>query len=614
MEYRPEAPNRKRLLDQGAALLRRSDDSAFSVVPSRMSYLTQDRFSYTSNEDTELIYRELDFDDDLFTSRVYKRNYRTPRMVYQKKEQEPVYQAIRRLIPRLDDESGRRKRNSRIAKQQRQTLTMTALERLGIIETVSTRTSYPISAPIEDLAQRNNRSIQHRLSIFSYTGESCASIEDVARASCDGTSISEAQWLVTPIEYPYVLGPTPSSKGFFVEGPAVSLNLRANGHPSAQLSIRRSVSCSKEEDLKALLAHIGSGFVDWRKQFFLEACLQKRTPLVHLLLGFQEKGRFAGREPATEGGYAAFIKVFLTWGIRYSTNMIEQHWLLHSAVEFNREDVVDFLIGEGAQVNHPDKYGLQPLHLACMRGNLHCVKSLIAAGARVDCMDLQGYQPMHLLGTQETADTHNVAAILDVFLLAGSSIDSKTATDQTLFQLASQNEKPNVLKAALLYGSSRDPSKTSLSPLRAACQEGNSGIVKMLLVYHRAADVCDTGSVGESPLSLAIRYGHGIVAKKLIQKAFDLEVCGPTTLGPIYQACKKHNLPITERLENLHDDDPFIIGDLLAHGPLFPLGRSCVYWQSPVERSQAYNNGFAHDFWEGSGFASESHREFCELE
>ena len=583
IEYRPEAPNRKRLLDQGAALLRRSDDSAFSVVPSRMSYLTQDRrFSYTSNEDTELIYRELDVDDDLFTSRVYKRNYRTPRMVYQKMEQEPLGQAIRRLIPRLDDESGRRKRNSRIAKQQRQTLTMTALERLGIIETVSTRNFYPRSTPNGDLAQHNNKSVQHRLSIFSSTGENCASIEDVARASGDYTSISEAQWLVYPIKYPYVLGPTPSSSGFSVEGPAVTLDLRANGDPSAHLCIRRSVSCSKAEDLEALLAHIGSSFADWRKHFFLEACLQKRTPLVHLLLGFQERGRIAGREPATEGCYADFIKVFLTWGIRHSTNMIEQHWLLHSAVQFNREDVVDFLIGEGAQVNHPDKYGLQPLHLACMRGNLHCVKSLIAAGARVDGMDLQGYQPMHLLGTQEAADTHDVAVILDVFLLAGSSIDSKTAMGQTLLQLASQNCKPNVVKAALLYGSSRDPSQTGLSPLRVACQEGNSGIVKMLLVYHRAADVCDTGTVGESPLSLAIRYGHGIVVKNLIQKAFDLEVRGQSTLDPIHQACKKHNLPITERLENLHDDDPFIIGDLLAHGPLFPLGRSCVYWQSPV--------------------------------
>ena len=52
-----------------------SDDSAFSIVPSGMS----SRFSVSAHteESTELIYRRLSFEDDLFTTRVYKRNYRT---------------------------------------------------------------------------------------------------------------------------------------------------------------------------------------------------------------------------------------------------------------------------------------------------------------------------------------------------------------------------------------------------------------------------------------------------------------------------------------------------------------------------------------------------------
>ena len=592
MGHRPEAPNRKRLLDQGAALLRRSDESAFSIVPSRMSYLTQDRFSYATDEGTELNYRELDVDDDLFTSRVYKRNYRNPRMVYEQKEQEPVDQTVQRVIPTLDDETGTRKRFFSTTKQQRQVRTMTALERQGIIGRVSTRKLHLKSSPTGDFAQQSNWSIQNRLSVFSSSGESCASMEDAAGACGGYTSISEAQWLVHPIEYPYVLGPSPVNQKFSVEGPAVSLNLRANGDPSAHLSIRRSVGCSSAEDLKTLLVHIGASFADWRKLFFLEACLQKRTALVQLLLGCQEWGTSAGRESDRRGGFAEIIKAFLIWGIRHCSNVIEQHWLLHSAVAVNREDVVDFLIEEGAQVNHPDKHGLQPLHLACMRGNIHCVKSLIAAGARLDCEDFQGHQPMHILGIREAVDTQDVAAILDVILLAGSSIDNKTAGGQTLLQLACLNRKPYVLKAALLYGASRDPSSTDPTLLRLACQEGDSGIVNTLLTYHRAADVCDPGTVGESPLSLAIRYGQGTVVQRLIHKAFDLEVRGAATLGPIYQACKKHNLPIIERLEN--HDDPFIIGNLLAHGPLLPLGESCISWQSPRERSS--KPGFAHDF------------------
>lgn len=66
------------MLAKGAALLRKTDESAYSIVPSRTSYRTKDRNSRTSVESTELIYRELNIDDDLFTSRVYKRNYRPP--------------------------------------------------------------------------------------------------------------------------------------------------------------------------------------------------------------------------------------------------------------------------------------------------------------------------------------------------------------------------------------------------------------------------------------------------------------------------------------------------------------------------------------------------------
>ena len=592
MEHRPEAPNRKRLLDQGAALLRRSDDSAFSIVPSRTSCLTQDRFSYTSNEGTDLIYRELDVDDDLFTSRVYKRNYRTPRMVYQKKEHEPVDEATRRPIAELDDEGGKRKRSFQETKQQRQALTMIALERQGIIKIVSTRNLYPNSTSTGELAQHSNRSGQHRLSISSSTGDSSSLIEDLAGASSDHTSVSEVQWLVHPIQYPYVLGPTPISEGFSVRGPAVSIHLRANEDHLGHLSIRQSVRFSSAEDLKTLLVRIGPSFADWRKHFFLEACLQKRTPLVHLLLGLQERGRFVSRDSAREGGYAEFIKVFVAWGIRHNANMIEQHWLLHSAVQLNREDVVDFLIEEGAQVNHPDKHGLKPLHLACMRGNLHCVKSLIAAGAPVDLVDSNGLQPIHCLGVLKAADPQNVAEILDCLLLAGGTIESKTPQGQTLLKLASQNGTRNAFRAALLFGASQDLSVANLRALRVQCQSGNSSVVEGMLPYHKAADVCDPGTVGESPLSVAIKYGHAKIVKKLIYKAYDLEVRGTSTLGPIYQACKKHDLPIIERLEN--HDDPFIIGNLLAHGPLFPQGKSCIYWQSPGETSQ--KSGFALDF------------------
>ena len=73
---RPEASNRRSLLAEGAALLHRSDESAYSIVPSCLSYRVKDRKSHASFESTDLGYRQLNIYNDLFTSRVYKRNYR----------------------------------------------------------------------------------------------------------------------------------------------------------------------------------------------------------------------------------------------------------------------------------------------------------------------------------------------------------------------------------------------------------------------------------------------------------------------------------------------------------------------------------------------------------
>lgn len=72
---------RTRLIDEAEPMLRRSDQSAYSIVPSRMS----SRVSKTNNRNstggtsiasTEMVYRRLSFENDLFTAIAYKRNYR----------------------------------------------------------------------------------------------------------------------------------------------------------------------------------------------------------------------------------------------------------------------------------------------------------------------------------------------------------------------------------------------------------------------------------------------------------------------------------------------------------------------------------------------------------
>jgi hypothetical protein len=78
---RPSSKDRAELLANESETLKACDESAWTIVNSRASMLSRrSSESLTSTESAELIYKPLDFEDDLFTARVYKRNYR-PRLV-----------------------------------------------------------------------------------------------------------------------------------------------------------------------------------------------------------------------------------------------------------------------------------------------------------------------------------------------------------------------------------------------------------------------------------------------------------------------------------------------------------------------------------------------------
>ncbi|KAL8765680.1 MAG: hypothetical protein Q9209_007318 [Squamulea sp. 1 TL-2023] len=84
-------------------VLQKSDESAFSIVPSRPSTSFDDSGSLRSSV-TSLVYNELDIDADLFTARVYKRNYRnaTIRNLFRKTSVHPV--SIAEASNRLSDD------------------------------------------------------------------------------------------------------------------------------------------------------------------------------------------------------------------------------------------------------------------------------------------------------------------------------------------------------------------------------------------------------------------------------------------------------------------------------------------------------------------------------
>ena len=80
MAYSPTLRDRSDLLQESEEQFRMSDESAYSIVPSHMSrsiYTVQTTDSGASKAEEDLVYKPLTFENELFTARVYKRNYRT---------------------------------------------------------------------------------------------------------------------------------------------------------------------------------------------------------------------------------------------------------------------------------------------------------------------------------------------------------------------------------------------------------------------------------------------------------------------------------------------------------------------------------------------------------
>ena len=74
----PTSEDQSKLLQESYHVLQDSDESAYSIIPSRRSSSTQSSNARDSMGLTDLVYQRLSFEDDLFAGRVYKRRYGDP--------------------------------------------------------------------------------------------------------------------------------------------------------------------------------------------------------------------------------------------------------------------------------------------------------------------------------------------------------------------------------------------------------------------------------------------------------------------------------------------------------------------------------------------------------
>jgi len=157
----------------------------------------------------------------------------------------------------------------------------------------------------------------------------------------------------------------------------------------------------------------------------------------------------------------------------------ELEWTaLHVASRNGHIQCVTILIEAGADVNSIDVHKSTPLHNACCSSSLETVDKLLAAGARTDARDKDGWTPLHF------AARFNNVEMLDSLLAAGADLNVQDVDGWTAIHNSARNGRNRCVTKLLEKGASiLIKTRWEETPLHVACRKGKAKIVAEMVSF-----------------------------------------------------------------------------------------------------------------------------------
>jgi ankyrin repeat protein len=245
---------------------------------------------------------------------------------------------------------------------------------------------------------------------------------------------------------------------------------------------------------------------------------------------------------AVEKGHTEVVQLLLGAGADVNTATNNGVTPLYIAAQHGHIEVVQLLLGADANVNSATNTGATPLNIAAHEGYTEVVRLLLGACANVNTARNDGATPLH------SAAVHGHAEVVQLLLGAGANVNSATNDGLTPLYIAAGKGHTAVVQLLLGAGANvNSATNDGATPLFIAALQGHTEVVQLLL--GAGADVNTADNDGVTPLYFAVLQGHAEVVQLLLNARADVHAENKDGDSPLTAATKKGHAEIVRLLQ-----------------------------------------------------------------
>jgi ankyrin repeat protein len=243
---------------------------------------------------------------------------------------------------------------------------------------------------------------------------------------------------------------------------------------------------------------------------------------------------------ASKNGHIDIVQLLIGKGADVNAQLSSDGSAIEAASAHGHIDIVQLLIGKGVDVKAQDSSGVSAIYAASAGGHIDIVQLLIGKGADVNAQGSFGGSAV------EAASAHGHIDIVQLLIGKGADVNAQGSFGGSAIEAASAHGHIDIVQLLIGKGADVNPQDSSgVSAIYAASAVGHIDIVQLLI--GKGADVNSQGSFSGSAIKAASAGGHIDIVQLLIGKGADVNQ-GSSGVSPISAASAGGHIDIVQLL------------------------------------------------------------------